>query len=132
MPGVGHGTGAFGGGPGPSPVDPFLALVKWVEEDIVPDSILAQGGVGAPATRTRPLCPFPTTAIYNGKGSTDIASSFHCGGNLEVKRVVCDDVHTKYKHENDRELDFQSVGVHESACRNEQHGEVDHSQEHDE
>jgi hypothetical protein len=44
MPGVGHGTGAFGGGAGPSPVDPFLALVNWVENGVAPATLLAQGG----------------------------------------------------------------------------------------
>ena len=29
--------------------------------------------------RTRPLCPYPQTAIYKGTGSTDDAASFTCG-----------------------------------------------------
>jgi len=117
MPGVGHCTGALGGGPGPSPVDPFLALVKWVEEGAAPDSLLAEGGVGAPATRTRLLCPFPGTAIYSGSGSTDDAGSFRCGGNLETKPVVCNDLRTKYKHENGDELDLKNTGVKEGMCQ---------------
>jgi hypothetical protein len=117
MPGVGHGTGSAGGGPGPSPVDPFLALVKWVERGIAPDTLLAQGGAGAPATRTRRLCPFPTTAMYHGKGSSDDASSFSCGGNLETKEVVCNDLRTTYKHENGDELDFANTGVGEGKCK---------------
>ena len=111
MPGVGHCTGGLGGGAGPSVVDPFLVLVDWVEKGITPDSMIAQGGAGAPSTRTRPLCPYPTTAIYNGSGSTDDASNFHCGGNLETRPVVCNDVRTYYKHENEAALDFQSIGA---------------------
>jgi len=117
MPGVGHCTGGLGGGPGPSPVDPFLALVKWVEQGVAPDTLLAQGGAGAPATRTRPLCPFPSTAMYVGKGSPDDVSSFVCGGNLETKSVVCNDLRTKYKHENGEELDFANTGVGQGMCK---------------
>ena len=29
-------------------------------------------------TRTRPLCPYPQVAKYNGVGSTDVAESFTC------------------------------------------------------
>jgi hypothetical protein len=114
MPGVGHCTG---GGAGPSPVDPFLALVKWVEEGVAPEILLAQGGAGAPSTRTRPLCPFPTTAMYVGKGSLDDVHSFVCGGNLETKAVVCNDLRTKYKHENGDELDFENTGVGQGMCK---------------
>ena len=114
MPGVGHCTAS---GPGPSPVDPFLALVNWVEKGIAPDSLPAQAGVGAPATRTRPLCPFPTTDIYNGSGSTDDASNYHCGGNIETKAVICDSLRTKYKHENGNELDVSGVDGDDGQCR---------------
>src|SRR5262249_465563 len=68
-PGVGH----CGGGAGPSPVDPFGALVNWVEHNVPPQSLLASGGSAAPPSgRTRPLCPYPQTAIYNGSGSIDL------------------------------------------------------------
>ena len=41
-------------------------------------------GVGTPLAegkevRTRPLCPYPQTAIYKGSGSIDEAASFTCG-----------------------------------------------------
>jgi feruloyl esterase len=29
--------------------------------------------------RTRPLCPYPLVANYNGHGSTDDAANFACG-----------------------------------------------------
>jgi hypothetical protein len=99
-PGVAH----CGGGVGPSPVNIFNVLVDWVENGIAPDTILAQGG--SVPTRTRPLCPWPKTAIYNGSGSTDVASNFHCGGNLEPPSVVCEMLRTLFRFENGRVLDF--------------------------
>src|SRR5215469_5713333 len=68
-PGVGHcGINSTG----PIPVDPFSALVKWVEHGVAPDSLLAAGGSAAPSSgRTRPICPYPKTAISTGSGSTD-------------------------------------------------------------
>ena len=112
-PGVGH----CGGGVGPQPQNLFGALVNWVENDVAPDTILAQGG--AVPTRTRPLCPYPTTAIYNGTGNTDDATNFQCGGNLETPATVCKDVLAKYKHENevDTPIDYSNTGVNRNACR---------------
>jgi hypothetical protein len=113
-PGVGH----CGGGAGPSPVDPFGALVKWVEKGVAPASLLASGGTAAPATgRTRPLCPYPQHAIYDGSGSIDDAANFHCGGNLEKPAVVCADVIAKYKHEVNGPLDYRGTGVNPGLCR---------------
>jgi hypothetical protein len=113
-PGVGH----CGGGAGPTPVDAFGALVNWVENSVPPQSLLASGGSAAPATgRTRPLCPYPQTAIYNGSGSINDANSFHCGGNLETRQVVCNDVLTRYKHEEHGNLDFKDSGLNRADCR---------------
>ena len=67
-------------------------------------------------TRSRPLCPYPQTAIYNGSGSTDDASNFHCGGNLETPEVVCNDVLVEYKHEVDGKLDYSGTGVSRRVC----------------
>jgi hypothetical protein len=113
-PGVGH----CGGGAGPAPVDPFDALVKWVEQGVVPATLLASGGSAAPATgRTRPLCPYPSQGIYNGSGSIDDAANFHCGGNLEQPSLVCADVPARYQHEKDGERDFRAVGLSAKVCR---------------
>ena len=110
-PGVAH----CGGGVGPQPQNLFGALVNWVENGVAPDTILASGG--AVPTRTRPLCPYPTTAIYNGSGNTDDAANFHCGGNLETFSTVCNDVVVKYKHENSSaQLDFTDTGVNRNIC----------------
>jgi hypothetical protein len=114
-PGVGHcGIASTG----PVPVDPFGALVKWVERGAAPDSLLAAGGSAAPPSgRTRPVCAYPKTAIYNGRGSINDAASFHCGGNVEKRAIVCADVLVKYKHEKDGELSFQGSGVDAESCR---------------
>ena len=114
-PGVGHcGLGSTG----PIPVDPFGALVKWVEDGVPPDSLLASGGSAAPATgRTRPVCAYPETAIYNGTGDINDARNYHCGGNLETPKVVCSDVLVRYKHEADGKLDYRGTGATPSLCR---------------
>jgi hypothetical protein len=111
-PGVAH----CAGGTGPQPQDLFGALVDWVENGIAPEQILAQNVSGGVVTRTRPLCPYPQTAIYNGSGSPDDAASFHCGGDLEPREVVCADVLTLYKHEVNGPLDFRGTGVSRQAC----------------
>jgi hypothetical protein len=112
-PGVGH----CGGGAGPSPTDAFGALVKWVEQRVPPQNLLASGGSAAPSTgRTRLLCPYPQTAIYNGSGSIDDANNFHCGGNLEKRDIVCNDVLARYKHEVKGKLDFEGTGLDPRDC----------------
>ena len=126
-PGVGH----CGGGSGPQPQGLFDALVNWVENGKAPETILATITAGTPpaVTRSRPLCPYPQTAIYNGSGSTDDAANFHCGGNLERKKVVCADVLVKYKDEVDGKLDFKGSGADRDAC--ERHHHRDHDRDDD-
>jgi len=120
-PGVGH----CGGGSGPQPQNLFGALVNWVENGVAPETILATKVTGGVVTRSRPLCPYPQTAIYNGSGSTDDAANFHCGGNLEKRRVVCADVLVKYKHEVDGRLDPEGSGVDRDACVGHRHHDRD-------
>jgi hypothetical protein len=98
-PGVGH----CGGGAGPQPQNLFNTLVAWAEGAAAPDSILSSGG-----GRTRPLCPFPQTAIYDGTGNPNLASSFACGGNVQTKEAKCDGLITKFKHE--AEAGLEPVG----------------------
>jgi hypothetical protein len=88
-PGVTH----CGGGVGPQPQNLFDEMVKWRETGVAPDSLLSSGG-----GRVRPLCPFPQTALYDG-GDPNVASSFHCGGNLQTHDMKCDGLLVKYKHE---------------------------------
>jgi feruloyl esterase len=73
-PGMNH----CGGGAGPDQFDMLTALENWVENNQAPDSILAAKIVDGQTTRTRPLCPVPQVAVYQGTGSTDDAASFAC------------------------------------------------------
>jgi hypothetical protein len=50
-------------------------IVDWVEQEKAPEAIIAQRRKPEPATR--PLCPFPSHAAYNG-GDRKIAASFSC------------------------------------------------------
>jgi hypothetical protein len=131
IPDIGHGTGSAGGGPGPSPDNPFPALVKWAERGEAPASITALASPPALSPgRTRPLCPYPQTATYNGSGSTLVASSFHCDGNLETRSVVCDDARTVYKHENGPALDLEGIGLEPGQCKQHEANQG-HDHEHD-
>lgn len=114
-PGVGHCGG--GGANAPQPQNLFGALVDWVENGVAPDQILGQTTVGG-APRTRPICPYPQTAVYSGEGSTDDAANFSCAGNLEKLHTVCEDVLTEYKDELDGKLDYAGMGVNRVACEN--------------
>lgn len=83
MPGVMH----CGGGAGPTIYDMLDPLDRWVESGVAPDRILATE-YAPPATfvplpsavvkRTRPLCPWPKVARYDGSGSSDDAANFNC------------------------------------------------------
>lgn len=106
-PGVGH----CRGGAGPSPTDPFQQMVNWAEGGAAPDSIPAEDD-----NRTRPLCAWPQTAIYNGSGSTDDAANFHCGGNLDTVEASCQNyLIAKFQKETGTELDLTSLD-NPAAC----------------
>ncbi|HTW76087.1 MAG TPA: tannase/feruloyl esterase family alpha/beta hydrolase [Steroidobacteraceae bacterium] len=72
-PGVQH----CGGGDGPQPQELFEAVVNWVEKGVAPQTILASKPIPG-GTRTRPLCPYPAEARWNGTGSSDDAMNFSC------------------------------------------------------
>jgi feruloyl esterase len=62
-----------------------MALDRWVTQRIAPDRIIATGALGADPKAgvkgtplTRPLCPFPAVAHYNGSGDTNAAANFSC------------------------------------------------------
>lgn len=83
MPGVAH----CAGGHGPDNFDYFGELDRWTESGRAPERIVATQGnglfrqlMGQPltVTRSRPLCAWPKTARYKGRGSIDEASSFDC------------------------------------------------------
>ncbi|REE22843.1 feruloyl esterase [Paraburkholderia sp. BL27I4N3] len=77
------------GGPSTDQFDMLTPLVAWVEQGKAPDSVVATARDAAnvvpnsdvPAAwgagRTRPLCPYPKVARYQG-GDVNAASSFAC------------------------------------------------------
>jgi len=73
-PGMGH----CGGGEGPNTFDMVAALEVWVERGQAPNQILASHATGGVVDRTRPLCPYPQTAVYKGSGSIEEAANFEC------------------------------------------------------
>ncbi len=84
-PGMDH----CSGGDGPSVFDTLGAIDSWAETGLAPQTLLATrpvqagGGFGAPpppprAPMVRPLCPYPTEAVYNGTGDAGTAGSFTC------------------------------------------------------
>lgn len=87
VPGMTH----CSAGPATDQFDMLTPLVAWVEQGTAPASVVASArGTGNAAgastdipstwspTRTRPLCPYPTVARYNGTGSLESADSFSC------------------------------------------------------
>lgn len=69
VPGMGH----CGGGQGHSEIDWLTPLVNWVEKGQQPEEV-----VGAVGTSTRPHCPYPEEAVYDGTGDPNQAASFSC------------------------------------------------------
>jgi len=74
VPGMSH----CRGGPGTDIFDMQAALEAWVEEGRAPDMIPASHVEDGAVTRTRPLCPYPQVARYQGSGSTDDIANFAC------------------------------------------------------
>ena len=73
-PGMAH----CSGGEGPDTFDKVNAMERWVEKGESPNRILASHKVNGKVDRTRPLCPYPQIAKYNGAGSIDDAANFTC------------------------------------------------------
>ena len=89
VPGMGH----CSGGPATDQADFISPLVAWVEQGRAPGRIVATArGPGNPGgmnpevpadwapDRTRPLCPYPSTARYKGRGDAEQAGSWVCDG----------------------------------------------------
>ena len=136
-PGVGHCgipifNHGFSLGPWPQGGVDFNAVINWVEKGIAPDQVPGSGN-GASGPLTRPLCPYPQTAVYNGPpgSATAIANAanWSCGGDMETnvpvgtplsgppgQPVPCYDVLAKYKHEVNGPLDYQGSGLLPSMC----------------
>jgi feruloyl esterase len=78
-----------GGGEGPFNVDLQSAIMAWVETGAAPDGLIASHTKGGgpppmsgqmrqgPVDRTRPVYPYPQTAVYKGSGSIDEAANFN-------------------------------------------------------
>jgi feruloyl esterase len=66
------------GSKGPTSYDSMPELQRWVEDGVPPSSILASHITAGTVDRTRPLCPYPQTAVYKGQGSIDDAANFEC------------------------------------------------------
>ncbi len=73
IPGMGH----CQGGAATDSWDGLGALVDWVEKGQAPERITARGTTVFP-NRSRPLCPYPKYAHYNGSGNPEDAANFTC------------------------------------------------------
>ena len=73
VPGMAH----CGGGVGHGTVDWLTPLVDWVERRIEPEAIVGSRTVSG-VTSTRPHCPYPEEAVYDGVGDVNAAASFSC------------------------------------------------------
>ena len=71
VPGMTH----CGGGQSTDQFDMLAAIQDWVEKHQAPDRVIASGR--AMPDTTRPLCPYPKVARYDG-GDAKSASSFSC------------------------------------------------------
>ena len=80
-PGMDH----CGGGTGPNTFNSLGAVVRWVEDGVAPERLLATWKPGTHSSHnelgrpmSRPLCPYPQTAHYIGAGDPAEAESFVC------------------------------------------------------
>jgi len=87
--GGGPGPSSFGQGGGTPGADPQhslqLALEQWVESGTAPSTVIATRYAERPSDdaraevmMTRPLCPYPQAAAYNGTGDPNDAARFTC------------------------------------------------------
>lgn len=74
VPGMSH----CAGGIGPDQNDAISAVIDWVETGTAPDQLIANKIENGEITRSRPLCPYPQVARYDGSGSIDEAENFSC------------------------------------------------------
>jgi len=101
LPATGHcgnstGPNAIGGGM-PEPPKAYRdadhhavsAVIQWVEQGIAPEKLIATkfDASGQP-TRSRPVCPYPAEAVYNGSGDIDDAANFSCSRPKLKERAV--------------------------------------------
>ena len=89
LPATGHCGGSTGpnsiGGGMPEPPKALRdadhhavsAVIKWVEEGVAPEKLTATRFVNGQLQRSRPVCPYPSVAVYNG-GDIETAASYSC------------------------------------------------------
>jgi feruloyl esterase len=63
--------------------DVVAAVVRWVEQGIAPDKIIASHFTNGVVDTSRPLCPYPEVALHKAAGSTSDAGNFVCVGDRE-------------------------------------------------
>ena len=73
VPGMGH---CSGGERTPDSFDMVEPIVNWVENNRAPERIIATGR--SMPGESRPLCPYPAHAQYEGKGDPKDAASYSC------------------------------------------------------
>ena len=71
-------VGIFVTNQNPLGTDMVSALERWVENNQPPALVVASQSTNGKLGRTRPLCPYPQVARYNGTGSLDEAENFQC------------------------------------------------------
>jgi feruloyl esterase len=74
VPGMAHSRG----GEGVNDFDSLMVMEQWVERGRAPAQILGRRVVEGKMVYTRPLCPWPQVAKYNGSGDPNHAASFAC------------------------------------------------------
>lgn len=74
MPGMMH----CRGGPGPNQFNYLGAMERWRESGQAPDQLVGNHVSGSTVDMSRPVCPYPAEAKYNGVGSTNDAANFSC------------------------------------------------------
>ena len=95
LPAVAHCGGSTGpssiGGGMPEPPAAYRdadhhavsAVIKWVEQGVAPEKIIATRFTGGNLTLSRPLCPYPAQAVYSGTGYVNDAANFSCAAQIE-------------------------------------------------
>ncbi len=73
VPGMNH----CSGGEGPSAIDTLAVIDRWASETLAPERVVARSQPRQPPM-SRPLCPFPMVARYEGRGPTEREDSFAC------------------------------------------------------
>ena len=64
--------------PGPDFVDWITAIQEWVEDDKAPERLTATKLNQGAVEMQRPVCAFPSRAVYNGTGDAKREDSFEC------------------------------------------------------